>query len=169
MDDEDELLDLVDEHDRVIGTIMRSATANMQHGYLRAAEALIRNSNGQLWIPRRHKNKRIAPGGLDYSMGEHVASGEDYLSACVRGFKEELNIDVEALQLTLLKKFKPTEGLRYFRTVYIYESDEAPKYNPNDFTEYFWLTPEELIANLQAGEPAKKSLLETAQYLANSE
>jgi isopentenyldiphosphate isomerase len=165
MDDDDELLDLVDEQDKLIGTVMRNSTGNLKHGYLRAAEAFIQNAEGKLWIPRRHTAKRIAPGGLDYSMGEHVASGEDYLPAAIRGFAEELNLTIDEGALVLIKKFPPAGGLRYFRTVYIYKSDVVPQYNPNDFTEYYWLTPQELVAKLQAGEPAKKSLLETAQFL----
>ena len=79
MASDDELLDLVDEIDRKIGTVWRSQTANLHNqklGYLRAAEVFVRNSNAQLWIPRRALSKRIAPGGLDYSASGHVASGE---------------------------------------------------------------------------------------------
>lgn len=67
----DELLDLVDVNDSVIGQIWRSKSdrlANSQEGYIRAATALIQNSKGELWIPRRTKDKRIAPLGLDSSM-----------------------------------------------------------------------------------------------------
>ncbi len=162
----DELLDLVNEDDKLIGTILRNSTENMTKGYLRAAEAFIQNDEGKLWIPRRQMNKRIAPGGLDYSMGEHVMSGEDYLSACIRGFKEELNMMVNEESLKFIKKFVPREGLRYFRTLYLYSSNKVPKYNSNDFTEHFWLSPKELVAKLKLGEPAKTSLLESALYLA---
>ena len=60
--------------------------------FLRAAEAFIQNREGKLWIPTRKLHKRIAPGGLDYSMGEHVKAGEDYLQVVIGGFQEELNL-----------------------------------------------------------------------------
>lgn len=166
--DEDELLDLVDAQDRVIGTILRSQTSGLDgKGFLRAAEAFIQNARGQIWIPRRQLNKRIAPGGLDYSMGEHVKADEDYLEACMRGFAEELNINIKPKDVQFIKTFKPIRGLGYFRALYLYESDEVPTFNPDDFSEYYWLTPKELIDRLNAGEPAKDSLIETSTYLLN--
>lgn len=165
MDDEDELLDLVDQNDNVIRTIWRSKTANLEHGFLRAAEAFIQNRNGQLWIPRRQMHKRIAPGGLDYSMAEHVMSGESYLDACVRGFSEELNLFVKKSDLQFIYKFSPGDDLIYFRILYLYRSDKSPDYNREDFTGYEWLTPKELLKRLQDGEPAKRSLQETIEWL----
>ncbi|HET9721692.1 MAG TPA: NUDIX domain-containing protein [Candidatus Saccharimonadales bacterium] len=165
--DDDELLDLVDSKDRVIGTTLRSqADARTNKQFLRAAEAFIQNRRGELWIPRRQPHKRIAPGGLDYSMGEHVKSGEDYLQACLRGFKEELNLDLKPKQLKFIRIFAPNHELGYFRALYIYESDVAPDYNPEDFSEWSWLTPAQLLAKLKTGEAAKLSLAETAGYLA---
>jgi isopentenyldiphosphate isomerase len=77
--DDSELLDLVDKDDKVIDTILRGDTVGSKHkGYLRAAELLIINDKGQLWIPRRQLHKKLAPGGLDYSAAGHVASGDDY-------------------------------------------------------------------------------------------
>ncbi|MEX1995157.1 MAG: NUDIX domain-containing protein [Candidatus Saccharimonadales bacterium] len=163
--DDDELLDLVDSNDHVVGSVMRSVTSNPHEGYLRASELFIQNDKGQLWIPRRHPAKRIAPSGLDYSMGGHVGHGETYMEALIRETKEELNLELKPDRLSLIKKFGPTGELRYFRSVYLYKSNQAPNYNPDDFTEFYWLTPQELMHKLEAGEPAKLSLLETAQYL----
>jgi hypothetical protein len=43
MDYEDELLDLVNKNDRLVGTILRSQTNDLKHkGFLRAAEALFK-------------------------------------------------------------------------------------------------------------------------------
>jgi len=167
--DNDELLDLVDSNDRVVGTIMRSKTGNLKNkSFLRAADAFILNNDGKLWIPRRQLNKRIAPGGLDYSMGEHVKSDEDYLTACIRGFEEELNIKVTEVNLEFVHKFRPIKNLDYFRSLYIYRSEKVPYYNTADFSEYFWLTPQELLSKLNGGEFAKRSLLQTVEYFVNS-
>lgn len=165
MNAEDELLDLVDQKDNVIGTIWRSKTNEPMQGFLRAAEAFIQNRNGQLWIPRRQMHKRIAPGGLDYSMGEHVMAGENYLQACIRGFKEELNMPITEAELQFIHKFTPIKNLDYFRSLYTYRSDKVPRYNPEDFSGFEWLTPKELLKRLENGEPAKRSLKETVKYL----
>lgn len=169
MGDDDEVLDLVDKNDKVIGTILRTQKIKLtgrNAGYLRAAEILIRNKEGQLWIPRRSMKKAIAPGGLDYSASGHVASGESYLQTAIRETEEELNLKVDLKFLKPLYKFPPIGDEKlFFRTVYIYESDEAPDYNSDDFSGYDWLTPEELLKKLRNGEPAKRSLAETITYL----
>lgn len=169
MDAQDELLDLVNIHDKVIKTIWRSQTNQPNFGgYLRAAEAFIQNKSGLLWIPQRQLNKRIAPGRLDYSMGEHVMSSEGYLEACLGGFKEELNLNLTELDLEFVRKFSPSGKLTYFRSLYLYMSDNVPAYNPADFSEYEWLEPQKMIQRIKNGEPAKDSLLESLDYLINS-
>ncbi|MEI8187983.1 MAG: NUDIX domain-containing protein [Candidatus Saccharibacteria bacterium] len=164
----DELLDLVDKDDNVIGTIWRSTTNELENtkaGFIRAATALIQNDNGELWIPRRTADKRIAPNGLDSSMQEHVGSGESYLEATIRGFKEELNLDVTEYQLEYIGTVPPDNELYYFVALYVYKSNDAPEFNPEDFVGYEWIKPEELVSRLENGEPSKKSLLSTTKLL----
>lgn len=79
---EDELLDLVNAHDEVIGTINRKEYDQMlqsNSGYIRASELFIINSKGRLWIPVRTAEKKIAPNGYDYSAAGHVGAGDTYL------------------------------------------------------------------------------------------
>lgn len=162
----DELLDLVDENDRVIGTIWRNSTAGYNHkGNLRAAEMLIINDKGQLWIPRRTLDKRIAPGGLDFSAAGHVLSGDNYENTLHKEVEEEIGLKLEPSKLKFLKKFSPRPQLPYFHTVYLYHSNDVPDYNPEDFVEYFWLTPSELLDKIKSGDKAKQSLQEVAEYL----
>lgn len=165
---DDELLDLVDINDNVIGTIWRSESNRLGEtgaGFIRAATALIQNDNGDLWIPRRTADKRIAPNGLDSSMQEHVGSGESYLEATIRGFKEELNLDVSEDQLDYVGMVLPDDELYYFVVLYIYKTNDVPEYNPKDFVGYEWVKPKELVIRLENGEPSKKSLLSTTKLL----
>ena len=74
----DELLDLVNEHDEVVGQVRRSE-AWARRLPVRGVNAFVRNSRGQLWFPRRTADKRHYPNCLDMSVGGHVESGEDYL------------------------------------------------------------------------------------------
>lgn len=164
---EDEILDLVDANDQIIGTINRSRYDEMleqELGYLRAGEVFIRNNKGQLWIPRRTMNKKIAPGGLDYSMGGHIGAGETYEQGVVREIEEELGLSLTPQDLKFITKFPPAAS-PYFRALYLYETDSVPNYNRDDFTEYYWLTPAELLEQLEAVEPAKDSLAQSVRYL----
>ena len=166
MDSKDEKLDLVNFKDEVIGTIQRSETPslyNTKKGFVRSSHAFLQNSYGQLWIPRRTSDKTIAPNGLDFSAAEHVGSGETYLKAIIRGFKEELNITLKSTQLEKLGKIGPQPNAPYFFMTYLYRSDIIPRYNKSDFTEFTWLNPKKLVRILEGGETAKSALLPTVK------
>lgn len=168
MNDEDELLDLVNSADDVISSVKRSDYAKLSAdglGYIRSVNAFIQNSDGKLWIPRRAITKRIAPGGLDYSMSEHVQASESYLEACIRGFGEELNLTITSDDLDFVATARPHSGLYYFDTLFIHKSDKVPSFNPTDFTEYAWLSLSELSAKLDGGEPAKSSMKYWLKFL----
>lgn len=155
----DENLDLVDEEDRVIGVLPRSEVYARGLRNIRVVNLFIINSKGELWIPRRTAHKKLYPLHLDMSMGGHVMSGEAYDEAFGRETAEELRIDVAKTPYRLLGNLTPHEhGVSAFMKVYEITQDEAPPYNPDDFVEYFWLKPEEVLARIVAGEKAKSDL-----------
>ena len=163
MDDPDEVLDLVDDHDHVIGTIVREdvrklETGTMQ-GMVRAVDGFIINSEGALWLPRRVLTKKIAPDGLDVGVGEHVRSGETYLEALVRGFEEEAGMQVSPAQLEYVGKLDlRAVDIPVFEAVYVLRSNETPRYNAADFSGYEWLKPQEVLERIVAGEIVKRNL-----------
>ncbi len=167
--DEDEILDLVDIHQKVVGSITHAAVydyANLHGNYLRAASGFIINSRGELWIPKRTAHKKIAPNGLDYSAGEHAQAGESYIQTIVRGFAEELNIVAAEKDFIYLGIAKPMPGQPpYFSANYLYFSNRVPTYNPDDFVSYEWLQPAELVQKLRTGVPAKSSLQESVELV----
>lgn len=164
-----EILDLVDINDKVIGQITHEAAfdiVNDGSGYLRAVNAFIINAEGKLWIPRRTATKRIAPNGLDFSVGEHVMSGESYDDAIVRGFAEELNMQINIDQLERYNISKPKPNFApYINVNYLLHSDSEPQYNSNDFVSAEWLSPTELLNRMRSGELGKASLIEAAEEL----
>ncbi len=162
-DEPDEILDLVDDQDRVIGTVSRGTVAEKMlalPGNVRAADVFLVNQNGQIWVPRRSMHKKSAPGGLDFSAGEHVKSGETYIQAMIRGIREELNLDVTSDQLQAIGTidWRNRNLFPYFETIFVYHTDTEPDYNKDDFVSGEWRTPEEFLHKLQSGEPAKKNL-----------
>ena len=165
-----EILDLVNNDDVVVGTTTHDKAfdyANIKPYYLRAANAFIMREDGKLWIPRRTADKVIAPNGLDFSAGEHVMSGETYSQAMVRGFQEELNIDIAEDDLELFYISTPfvEQDSYYFNYNYLYRSDTAPSYNPKDFVGFEWLTPQELLERMDSGELGKHILIAITQAL----
>ena len=155
----DELLDIVDRNDIVIDRKRRSEVYAAGMVNFRVVNAFLINTRGQLWLPRRSARKRIFPLGMDMSMGGHVESGESYQAAFRRELKEELNIDLDGICWRLLGYLTPYENyVSAFMAVYEICSDSAPQFNRNDFTEAFWLMPEEAIARIEKGEYAKDDL-----------
>ena len=155
----DELLDLVNAKDEVIGNEWRSSIYEQGLYNFRCVNLFLRNSQGQLWIPRRTMNKRIFPGCLDFSMGGHVASGESYEQALVRETREELNINLTADMYQEVAYLNPRDhGVVAFMKIYEMAAEAAPGYNPADFCEYFWLTPKALLDQIAAGDSAKDNL-----------
>ncbi|HBR70326.1 TPA: NUDIX hydrolase [Candidatus Dependentiae bacterium] len=152
----DEWLDLVDENDQVIDCILRSDAMRQGLKNFRAVIGFLKNSNGQLWIPRRVKEKICFPLALDMSVAGHVGSGETYAEAFRREAAEEINFYGE---YRLLGKVSPhKDGALCFEYIYEILSDDAPSYNSDDFCEAFWLYPQELLDMINQGERAKQDI-----------
>lgn len=154
-----EMLDLVDENDNIIGSMERNDVYARGLNNFRVINAFIKNSEGKLFIPRRQKHKRLFPLSLDVSVGGHVTSGETYDEAFAKETSEELNIDVHTIPFKVLGMLNPhNDGMSSFMTVYEIESDVTPSYNPDDFVEHYWLTPEEVLRRIENGDMAKGDL-----------
>ena len=162
----EEILDLVDNEDNVIGQISREMAYAKKITNIRSVHFLLQNSEGRFWIPRRSKNKSTCPLGLDFSASGCVSSGEDYETALLREVNEELNLDLKKIGFDFLLKFSPVEhGTNAFCKLYQVYMDNAPDYNPEDFCEYFWLSPEELLYLIKNGEKVKSDLVKIVKLL----
>ena len=156
---DDEYLDLVDEHDEIVGKKHRSEVYAEGLSNFRVVNTFLINADGKLWIPRRSATKRIFPLCLDMSMGGHVSSGETYEQAFKRELNEELRINADQTPWKFLGHLTPkAQGVSAFMNVYEIRTDRAPEYNRNDFIEYFWLSPNELFAKINNGEKTKEDL-----------
>jgi len=164
---DDELLDLVDGHDRVIGTINRKDYKQLLQNddkFIRASNLFILNDDGKLWTPIRTAHKTIAPNGYDYGAGGHVASGDDYLETIIKEAGEEVNIEIKPEKIEFVAKTKsPTT--RYFATLYLLRTNTTPIFNKSDFVSAEWLSPEELINAINQGHAAKSDLLNSVVML----
>jgi len=155
----EEILDLVDENDGVIGSKLRSEIYAEGLNNFRVVNAFVVNSEGKIWIPRRAANKRLFPLSLDMSMGGHVESGESYEEAFKRELEEELGLNATTIPHTLLGHLDPSrDSVSAFMNIYEIKSDAVPNYNKKDFIEYYWLTPKELLDKLAHGEKSKDDL-----------
>jgi isopentenyl-diphosphate delta-isomerase type 1 len=103
----DELFDVLDENDNVIGQEMRSVVH--QRGlWHRGAHVFLFTDDGKLLVQQRSRDRVHSPLALDCSVSEHVKAREDFYSAAVRGLQEEMG--VEGIELERLVKFKMNYG-----------------------------------------------------------
>ena len=105
MKPEEEVVDVVDEQDRVIGQATR---AEVREGGLRhrAVYILVFNSSGQLFVHRRTATKDVYPSRFDVAVGGVVGAGEDYEESAAREITEELGIENVRLQRVVSLRFE---------------------------------------------------------------
>lgn len=91
MEKHEEIFELVDDNDQVIGKEFRGIVHSK--GLLhRAVYCWVFNNAGELLIQQRSFQKSIGPGKWDLSVAEHLQPGESYRAAAIRGLYEELGI-----------------------------------------------------------------------------
>ena len=156
----EEILDIVDDNDNVIDTLPRSEVYAKDTHNIRVINCFIRNSKGELWIPRRVATKKLFPLCLDMSCGE------TYEEAFTKEMREELSIDTSITLWKEIGTFNPKEhGVGAFMKVYEVQQDTVPEFNPEDYFEYLWLTPTALLEKLKNGEATKSDLPKLVKLL----
>lgn len=87
-----ELVDVVDEEDRVVDTVTRAA---MRAGRLRhrAVFVAVVHPDGRLLVHRRSEAKDVWPGWWDIAVGGVVTAGETYDDAARREVFEEVGLE----------------------------------------------------------------------------
>jgi len=87
----DELFDIVDQEDNVVGRDTRSV-AHQLGLWHRGVHVLLFTHDDRLIVQQRSKTKSQSPRLFDCSVSEHVISGESYHTAGQRGLSEELGL-----------------------------------------------------------------------------
>lgn len=88
----DELVDVVDSDDRVIGRATRAEVraGNLRH---RACYVVVRDGAGRHFVHLRAADKDVFPSHYDMMAGGVLASGEEYWAAAEREVSEELGVE----------------------------------------------------------------------------
>lgn len=87
----EEMADIVDEADAVIGTATRSEVRARKLLH-RGIVVLVRNSSGEVYVHRRTGTKDVFPGMYSMFVAGMVSAGDDYDDTARRELTEELGI-----------------------------------------------------------------------------
>jgi len=159
IEDPNEILDIVDKNDIVVGKLPRVQIYENKIKNFRVINAFLENEKGELLILRRSADKAIFPLGLDMSVGGHVTTGENYDKALERELKEELNLNLKELEFNSIGYLTPYNSkLSAFSKIYKINYNSTPEYNKDEFLEHYWMKPKEVLNQIENGDLAKDDL-----------
>lgn len=105
----DELIDICDEDNNIIGQAMKYAA--LREGlWHRTARVIIYNPKGELFMQLRSKAKELHPGCWDVGVAGHIAAGEHYIDAALREAAEESGLVFSKIDLEL-EMVEKTQGI----------------------------------------------------------
>lgn len=142
----EELVQLVDQEDRPIGTAPRSRmrAENLRH---RASFVLVRSSDGRVFAHRRTTTKDVYPGRSDVFFGGVAGAGESYEEAAVRELSEEAGITGVPLRFLFRVPYED-ERSRLWAGVYEVTWDGPVTLQAEEVAWGDWVTVERAIAML---------------------
>jgi len=134
-----EVLDVVDDHDEVIGRTTRHEIheRGLKH---RAVHVLLFNLRDELFVQRRAATKDTFPRRYDSSASGHLDSGENYDACAVRELREELGLEVHPQELVKQFKLDACQETGWeFVWVYTLRGEFTPRINPAEIEAgEFW-------------------------------
>lgn len=146
----EELVDVVDEADRVVGTATRAEMREQRLRH-RCTFVVVRSTAGEVLVHRRSDLKDLWPGHWDLCAGGVVGSGEDWEPAARRELAEELGVTdavLEPLGAGTYEDLHVAEVARIWTTVH----DGPFAFTDDEVVEARFVTLVEL-ADLLAGQP----------------
>ncbi len=165
----DELFDVVDEQDRVIGVRPRHEVHRLGLRH-RAVHVLLFNRAGEVFLQKRSAFKDSEPGKKSTSCAGHLDAGEGYAAAAVRELGEELGLTPAQIPaLTRLFKLPPSHatGMEF---VEIHRGDHDGPFTLNaaEVESGAWVAPEALTRDLalRPGDYSTSLALIWREYLA---
>ncbi len=137
----EEIFDLVNERDEVVGQAPRSEVhrRGLRH---RAVHVLVFNQRGQVFLQKRSMLKDCYPGAWDSSAAGHLDSGEDYDACAVRELREELGVAPVTPLRRLFKIDSCVETGSEFCWVYHCDHEGPFVLHPEEIESGDWFDPD---------------------------
>ena len=142
----DELLDLVNKKDEIIGEVWKSEAHSDPSKIHREVAIVIFDSSGEVLLQKRSSQKEVRPGVWAISAAGHIEKGEDPLIAIKRETYEELGFEVDPVFHSKLFDVYLNRESRIFWIYYaIMEEKPIIKIDKDEVIDVRWVHPEKLI------------------------
>ena len=144
----EEIFDVVDDHDEVIGRRPRREVHELGLRH-RAVHVLVFNAQAELFLQKRSMLKDCFPGAWDSSASGHLQPGETYDACAVREVGEELGLELKAVPDRLFKIAACPETGQEFVWVYRCEAEGPFRLQPEEIQCGGWFSHERIESWLQ--------------------
>ncbi|MFC1229242.1 NUDIX domain-containing protein [Streptomyces sp. Sce081] len=144
----DEILDIVDEEDRVTGRAPRGEAyaRGLRH---RCAFILVRDAEDRIFVHRRTSTKLVHPSLYDMFVGGVVGAGESYAEAALREAEEELGVSGLPRPTHLFTfLYDAGDGRSWWSAVHEVRCDLPVRPQPEEVAWHAFLTEPELERRL---------------------
>ena len=98
----DELIDIYDSKNRPLNKKKMKSEAHRKGLWHRVAHVWIYNSNKEIMLQLRAKDKQVYPNLWDISVAGHISAGEREIVSAMREVEEEIGLKVKESELQLL-------------------------------------------------------------------
>jgi len=141
----DEVFDIVDENDQVIGQRLRREVHQLGLRH-RAVHVLVFNRQGQVFLQKRSMTKDCFPGTWDSSASGHLAPNEEYDACVLRETQEELGLTLSTVPARLFKITACPATGQEFVWVYRCQAEGPFQLDPDEIECGGWFSPDQVSA-----------------------
>lgn len=118
-----EIFDIVDENNRVVGAASRKECHGNPSLCHCTSHVVIFDRNGRVLLQKRSNNKDIQPGKWDTAVGGHLNQGESFKNCALRELNEELGVWPDSVELRFAFDMKirnkiESENVRVYSCIY---------------------------------------------------
>ena len=142
----DELLDLVNGNDEIIGTVWKSEAHKDPKLFHREAAIVVFNENQEVLLQQRSMSKKSAPGKWTLTAVGHIGRGEAPEIAAARELQEEMGLVVKPIYFKKTAIQYQENEARFFWVYYgIVKSDEKITIDKEEVQDAAWVPVTKLV------------------------
>jgi len=163
----DELIDVVDEHDRIVTQATRREV-RLRNLWHRSVYIFLFNTAGQLFVHQRSASKDVFPGYWDVAVGGVLTAGEDYEAGARRELSEETGVTNASLRRLFPFRYEDKQN-RVCGVVYSCTTDAPLHLQPSEIVAGEWMDLDVLFERTQKLEFCPDSIEALNRYLSKLE